>query len=258
MKLPPEPGMEKIEHIVILMMENRSFDHYLGALSFDEEYPAKLSVDGLPSPLPSVLDENGTPVTAWNLETRPECVYMGYPDLPHGPGPQVSNHTDDAFVKNYEAQIRKDMTSAGSTQGEIDAAIARDGTVPMGFYTRKTLPVLYSLADNFTVCDKWFSSVLSSTWPNRKYLHSGVRDADPDTHTLPAFPGFLTTPMWSVVKREFQVSYSTVWLSRRLAALNWSVQLPVARALEQDDELVEAWLQHDWPRIKKKLADKVR
>lgn len=60
----------------------------------------------------------------------------------------------------------------------------------------------------------------------------------------------------SVVKREFQVSYSTAWLSRRLAELGWSVQLPVARALEQDDELVEAWLKHDWPRIKKKLADK--
>ena len=61
-----------------------------------------------------------------------------------------------------------------------------------------------------------------------------------------------------VVQREFQVSYSTVWLSRRLADLGWSVQLPVARALEQDDELVEAWLKPDWPRIKKKLADKAQ
>lgn len=62
----------------------------------------------------------------------------------------------------------------------------------------------------------------------------------------------------SIVQDEFGVSHSTVWLSRRLAQLGWSVQQPVARALEQEDELVAAWLQQDWPRIKKKLADKGR
>ena len=62
----------------------------------------------------------------------------------------------------------------------------------------------------------------------------------------------------SVVKRVFGVRHSTIWLSRRLAQLGWSVQHPVARALEQDDELVAAWLEQDWPRIKKKLADKAR
>ena len=83
-----------------------------------------------------------------------------------------------------------------------------------------------------------------------RILKRGARRAGFETErwTLPRIQG--------VVKREFQVSYSTVWLSRRLGELGWSVQMPVARALEQDDELVEAWLKHDWPRIKKKLADK--
>ena len=62
----------------------------------------------------------------------------------------------------------------------------------------------------------------------------------------------------SIGRREFDVCHSTVWLSRRLAQLGWSVQQPIARALEQDDELVAAWLQQDWPRIKKKLAAKGR
>ena len=60
----------------------------------------------------------------------------------------------------------------------------------------------------------------------------------------------------SIIQREFDVGYSSAWVSRRLAQLGWSVQQPVARALEQDDALVAAWLQQDWPRIKKKLADK--
>ena len=85
-----------------------------------------------------------------------------------------------------------------------------------------------------------------------RILKRGARRAGFETErwTLPRIQ--------SVVKREFQVSYSPVWLSRRLADLGWSVQMPVARALEQDDELVEAWLKHDWPRIKKKLAAKAR
>jgi transposase len=85
-----------------------------------------------------------------------------------------------------------------------------------------------------------------------RILKRGARRAGFETErwTLPR--------IGSVVQREFQVSYSTAWLSRRLAQLGWRVQLPVARALEQDDELVAAWLQHDWPRIKKKLADNAR
>jgi phospholipase C len=72
----------------------------------------------------------------------------------------------------------------------------------MGFYTRTTLPALYALADNFTLCDHWFCSLLSSTWPNRKYLHSGCRDDDNDTQTLPPFPGFKTMPVWNVLEDQ--------------------------------------------------------
>jgi len=55
-----------------------------------------------------------------------------------------------------------------------------------------------------------------------------------------------------VVHQEFGVRYSQSYLSRRLRALGWSRQQPVARALERDDALVTAWLKRDWPRIKKK------
>jgi hypothetical protein len=69
----------------------------------------------------------------------------------------------------------------------------------MGYYTRNTLGVLYSLADYFTICDHWHASVLSSTWPNRKYLHSGTRDSDKDTQVIPGVFGFGGTPIYDLV-----------------------------------------------------------
>src|ERR1019366_7460016 len=120
-----------------------------------------------------------------------------------------SNNLDPAtgaksamFVKNYEADIRASMLKNGAAQAEIDAAVANYGRVPMGYYTRKTLPVLFSLADNFSVCDRWYSSMLSSTWPNRKYLHCGKRDDDIDTQSVPPFPGFGNTPLWNVIEDQ--------------------------------------------------------
>ena len=58
-----------------------------------------------------------------------------------------------------------------------------------------------------------------------------------------------------VIKREFGVSYHPFSVSRALRARGWSPQLPIPRAKERDEALIQAWLQHDWPRIKKGLAE---
>jgi transposase len=55
-----------------------------------------------------------------------------------------------------------------------------------------------------------------------------------------------------VILRQFGVAYHSHYLAARLKVLGWSAQIPAVQAKERDDELVEAWLKHDWPRIKKK------
>jgi len=187
---PGVPGMEKIEHLVILMMENRSFDHYCGALSKDDGYPYRETVEGFKAEY-SNPDQDGNQVVSWPLN-----VCYGYDDPPHGPSFQVGNYNlgkMDGFVKNYQGM----MAGIKPPQVQMPNTSAK---IPMGYYDRNTLPVLYALADNFTLCDHWFSSVLSSTWPNRKYLHSGRRDCDNDTQTLPLWPGFKTTPIWDTLE----------------------------------------------------------
>lgn len=57
-----------------------------------------------------------------------------------------------------------------------------------------------------------------------------------------------------VIAQEFEVTYSPHYVGRLLHQLGWSVQKPEARALERDEELIQAWLAHDWTRIKKGTA----
>jgi transposase len=73
---------------------------------------------------------------------------------------------------------------------------------------------------------------------------------DTDRWTLPRIR--------DLIRREFGIEYHPRSLGRKLRALGCSRQVPAAQARERDDELIEAWLKRDWPRIKKRLADAKR
>jgi phospholipase C len=173
--------MDKIKHLVLLTMENRSFDHYLGALTLE----GRPDVEGLPATPIVLKDQAGRDVPSWRMDSTPP----GYADPPHGwdaAHADFNGGSNDGFVVQYQKQNP-----------------TANPAVPMGFYTRATLPALYALTDEFTICDHWFCSVLSSTWPNRKYLHSGRRDDDPDTGNLPPrFPGFRTRPFYDFLEDQ--------------------------------------------------------
>lgn len=156
--LSPKELLAGIEHIVVLMMENRSFDHYLGALKTDPGYAGRAQIEGLDgdetNPAP-----DGTPVKVFKMTNFTPA------DPPHSwkaAHDQWAGGKNDGFVKAH----------AGASQDEA-----------MGFHDRSQIPLYYWFADNFAVCDAWFSSVLGPTWPNRFYLHSttskGKKDNTP-------------------------------------------------------------------------------
>ncbi len=135
-----------IDTFVVLMMENRSFDHYLGALRMLE---ARVDVDGLTgsesNPAPS-----GAPVTVHRLDDLTPA------DPPHGWDAchrQWNQGANDGFVREHE----------GSSQADV-----------MGYHVREQLPQLYALADSSAICQRWFASVMGPTWPNRFYLHGAT------------------------------------------------------------------------------------
>jgi len=187
------PDSSPIEHVILLCMENRSFDHYLGALSLP---PLNRDVDGLKIPPFKIPGANDAAVESWQIDVGDKpLVEPQFPDVPHGRQNMIDNFNEgknDGFVRSYLKEH----------EGQKPPLTELQQKIPMGYYTRKTLPVLYSLAENFTVCDRWFSSMLSSTWPNRKYLHSGRRGTDDDTQIIPGVTGFDTTPIYAFLEKQ--------------------------------------------------------
>lgn len=153
--------MQGITTVVSVMMENRSYDHYLGARTLLEGLPG----DGLRADMfnPDVDD---SPVAIYR-ETD-YCVA----DPPHGwdqSRVQWNKGANDGFVRAYR-----------------DAHDDLPDLLPyvMGHFGREDIPLTWAIADQYASCDRWFSSVLGPTWPNRMYLHSG-QSGGLDRNVLP-------------------------------------------------------------------------
>jgi phospholipase C len=172
-------NLKKVKHIVVLMMENRSFDQMLGFLSLEGrvEGVAGLSGDEVN------FDPDGNPhrVFAWDEDQTsfhlPQDTNGKLLDPCHGPGcvreqlEEFHGVRPGGFVKNFLA-TRKDP------EGHSTVVPAEYHGLPMGHYTRKHLPVYDRLARRYCVCDAWHSSIPGDTWPNRLYSIAG-EEAEP-------------------------------------------------------------------------------
>ncbi len=148
----------RIKHVVILMLENRSFDHMLGLLMRD--IPDLRGVRGGDY---SNLDKNGT-----RFDVTDGAVYQGqFPiDPPH--------EFEDVMLQLYGAgDHRPDVP----TMGGFALSYERGGGDPanvMRCFRPEQLPALTALAKHYLVCDSWFASVPASTPPNRQFAHFGT------------------------------------------------------------------------------------
>ncbi len=149
--VPKTPG--HIDTIVVVMMENRSFDHYLGSLSLVE---GRTEVDGL-TPEIHNLDTQGNPV--YPAPVSGPCVVGDPGHSWNSSREQFAEGANSGFVTNYESRYG---------EGE--------GRWVMDYQTRADLPVHYALADEYIVCQRWFCSAMTSTWPNRFYGHAGTSE----------------------------------------------------------------------------------
>ena len=150
-------SIEDVEHIVVLMQENRSFDHYFGTLR---------GVRGYGDPRPVVTRQDGKPV--WYqadasgkdiLPFHPDADDLGLAfiqDLPHG-----WNDGHAAF-----------------NGGKYDKWVPSKGSTTMAYLTREDIPFHYALADSFTICDAYHCSFIGSTDPNRYYMWTGYTGND--------------------------------------------------------------------------------
>jgi len=147
--------MPEIDHIVVLMMENASFDRMLGCMT--ARYP---DLDGVDPAHPRSNPEgpHGPPVfqaptTARNIDRDPRH-YLSNALA------QLDDGSNQGFVTDF---IRTHPVSTPEERREV-----------MGYYPRGFLPALHTLAENFVICDRWFSSLPGPTWMNRLFAHSGT------------------------------------------------------------------------------------
>ncbi|TDO48676.1 phospholipase C [Kribbella sp. VKM Ac-2527] len=147
--------IEDVEHIVVLMQENRSFDHYFGALN---------GVRGFGDPRPVTLPSGKT---VWHqakggketLPFRPDADNLGLQfiqDLAHG-----WNDGHQAF-----------------NNGRYDQWIPAKTATTMAYLNREDIPFHYAVADKFTICDAYHCSFIGSTDPNRYYMWTGYTGND--------------------------------------------------------------------------------
>ncbi|WP_109508922.1 phosphocholine-specific phospholipase C [Nocardioides speluncae] len=165
MAAPLRPGgLDAIEHVILLMQENRSFDHYYGTLQgvrgYGDRNPLRRRAGG------SVLRQAGASGDVLPFSIRDAAAAAGRPatdiqylgDLPHG---------------------FSDATRAWA-DGWYDAWVPAKGVATMTHYDRTDIPLQHELTDTFTILDAYHCSVFGSTNPNRNYFWSGTTGYEPD------------------------------------------------------------------------------
>jgi phospholipase C len=188
--VPDDPAAERlkqIEHIVVVMMENRSFDHMLGYLSLPPEMSGcgRTDIDGLTSPQVNVNHADGTPYPIHHL---PETEFTGEAQDPDHGGHSVDEQIADGAMSGFAQNFARISKARAAT---LNVAVPDPGMV-MGYYNADDLPVYDHLAAQYCVVDRWFSSVPGATWPNRLYAVAGRAagtrdDVSPPLYDLPSF-----------------------------------------------------------------------
>ena len=153
--LPP-PALSGIEHIVVLMMENRSFDHLLGWLE---------GADGRQQGL-TYFDEAGVPHRTYRL--APDYQGCGHPDPDH----------------SYQGG--RVEFNGGACDGWLRAG--DNDEYAIGYYNKKDLDFYASAATRWTTCDRYFSAIMAGTFANRVYQHAAQTDRLENTFELSTLP----------------------------------------------------------------------
>ncbi|TMB00673.1 MAG: alkaline phosphatase family protein [Deltaproteobacteria bacterium] len=162
----PHGAQIPIDNVVVIMQENRAFDHYFGQLHREGQPQAEAEPKNASNPDPT--NPSGPPITAFHQTHYCECA-----DLDHswnGTHREWDNGAMDGF-----------------TAANVDACDPT-GSRTMGFYDKRDLPFYYGLYKTFAIGDRFFCSALTQTFPNRFYLLAGtsfghIRNDLPSTPT---------------------------------------------------------------------------
>jgi phospholipase C len=185
--------ISEIKHVVVLMQENRSFDHYFGAMpgvrGFNDPHAIKLKSGKsvFYQPIPS------TSGTAISGGYNPDGYLLPFHADTHSTSAQALPSNSHSWGPQH------DSWDGGAMDGFVTAHLNADGIAgeySMAYFKRDDIPFHWALADAFTICDGYHCSILGPTWPNRLYLMTGQIDPA-GTNGGPIYGNYVPTEGYS-------------------------------------------------------------
>ena len=173
---------DKIKHVVVLMLENRSFDNMLGALYGPGNPPPRgQQYEGLPAGASNPYNPPQGPASriyAWN-ENNTSLFTWTIPDP--DPGELFSDMNEQQFglsgaaegVPRMDGFVNNYMAQAAAAPADSPTALYSPEAI-MHYFRPEQLPALSLLARSFAVSDQWHASAPDQTWPNRFFVHTGT------------------------------------------------------------------------------------
>ena len=162
---PRRGSLRDIKHIIFLMQENRSFDHYFGTMAgvrgFNDPNALKLSSGRSVFHQPDPQNPKGY-LLPFHLDTK-KTNAQKYPSTNHSFNVQHASWNNGKMDNWLPAHRRAEGARAPYV---------------MGYHKREDIPFQFALAEAFTICDHYFCSVMGPTWPNRMYWMTGTIDPD--------------------------------------------------------------------------------
>jgi phospholipase C len=211
---PGSALLANVDALVVLVLENRSFDHYLGHLGMAAGSTLAGRVDGLHGD-ESNIDVDGQTITIARM--------------PGNGGGTINPHHDHVSVRETFNHGRNDAFL------RVNADIGPRAREVLSYLDRDHLPFLHALAERYTVCDRWFSSYMGQTWPNRYYLHATTSQGRRDNHPM----GFDAPP--TIWERLADVCVS----AKNYAAgpVHWYTVAFPTKSLSGNDAMVPAFIE---------------
>lgn len=161
----PSPEDAGFDHVVIVMMENRTFDHMMGWVP---------GADGIQVGV-QYEDKNGDLIQSFPLAEHQEYGFQGC-------GKEDPAHNYSAGRAHFAGGAMDGfLKTVGDASVEIDH-------FPVGYYRREDLPFFDGCATHWTIFDRFFHGILASTFPNRMYLHSGQTDRTSNSLDISSLP----------------------------------------------------------------------
>lgn len=165
-----QTAQQRIEHVIVLMLENRSFGHMLGFL----DHPS-VAYPGLVENDQRYINVDRPP----NGGAAHHPTSTGRPVLPfdphHSHGEVLKQATNaDGFAASYQSRAR--VSGINTPMVQIPQGTYQIGGLVMACQLPANVPALATLAREFAVCTAWHSSVPGETWPNRNFVHAATSD----------------------------------------------------------------------------------